>query len=58
MIKRYKIWNLKTFTPQVVDPAQPPININIKNVHQGSYEEDERNAIAVLRVEEEEGERT
>ena len=25
------IWNLKTFNPPVVDPAQPPININIRN---------------------------
>ena len=33
-------------------------NTQTNNKHQGSYEEDERNAIAVLRVEEEEVERT
>ena len=31
-MNRYNIWILNILTPQVVDPAQPPININPKNI--------------------------
>ena len=32
IINRYNIWILNIFTPQVVDPAHPPINISARNM--------------------------
>ena len=34
-INEYKIWILKIFIPHVVEPAQPPMNINNKNKTKG-----------------------
>ena len=34
-MNEYKICNLNIFIPHVVDPAHPPININIKNKIKG-----------------------
>ena len=31
-INKYRIWILKILMPQVVDPAQPPMNIKPKNI--------------------------
>jgi len=34
-INKYNICILKILTPHVVDPAQPPINISVKNIVRG-----------------------
>ena len=34
-ISEYKICILNIFIPQVVEPAQPPINISVKNIIRG-----------------------